>query len=91
MRIGFVFIIINICISISHAQTSVPPKSLEKNLFPSALRMNIPAFSLPADYYSTRLGFFCKKEWSLEKRTGMAFRFRIGELAQLNKWEGKRY
>lgn len=91
MRKVLMTMIINSCIIISYAQTNVPNTDLKKNLFPSAFRRKITGFSLPADYYSTQLGFFCKKEWALEKRMGMPLRFRIGELSQLNKWEGKRY
>jgi hypothetical protein len=46
---------------------------------------------IPANYYNTRLGFMCKKEWQLEKKTKIPFRFRLGSLAYTNMLEGKRY
>jgi hypothetical protein len=91
MRKILIILILNSCFSISYGQFNDRTTDLKKNLFPSAFRSSITGFSLPADHYATQLGFFCKKEWALEKRMGMPLRFRIGELAQLNKWEGKRY
>ena len=44
---------------------------------------------LPQNYYITSLGFFCKKEWLLEKSTKMPVRFRLGSLSYCNKLEGK--
>lgn len=41
------------------------------------------------DYYSSNLGFFCRKELQIEKATSIPFRFRLGSLAACNAIEGK--
>ena len=43
----------------------------------------------PADMYYLQSGFFCKREWELEKATHIPFRFRLGSLADCNAMEGK--
>ncbi len=49
-----------------------------------------PSPILPANFYCTQLGFFCKKELKLESATKIPFRFRVGSL-QYNDWlEGKK-
>lgn len=48
------------------------------------------AFSIiPNDYYSSNLGFFCKKEIQLEKITAIPFKFRLGSVQQCDWLEGK--
>lgn len=46
---------------------------------------------VPANYYSSKLGFMCKQELELEKKTKIPFRFRLGSLAYTNMLEGKKY
>ena len=45
---------------------------------------------VPADFYSSQLGFFCKKEWKLESATKLPFRFRLGSIQYCDWLEGKR-
>jgi hypothetical protein len=45
---------------------------------------------IPGNYYYVHSGFFCKREWELEKATHIPFRFRLGSLDDCNVFEGKR-
>ena len=45
---------------------------------------------LPANFYCTQLGFFCKTELKFEAVTKIPFKFRLGSI-QYNDWlEGKK-
>jgi hypothetical protein len=44
---------------------------------------------VPSDIYYIQSGFFCKREWELEKATHIPFRIRLGSLADCNALEGK--
>ncbi|MCE3281518.1 MAG: hypothetical protein K0Q66_255 [Chitinophagaceae bacterium] len=46
---------------------------------------------LPANFYASQLGFFCRGEIFLEKKTRIPFRFRLGTLEYCNQLEGKNY
>ena len=44
---------------------------------------------IPANTYYCQSGFFCKREWDLEKATHIPIRFRLGSLDYCNVLEGK--
>ena len=56
---------------------------------PSADRNDVPETMISPDFYYCQSGFFCKKEWKLEKATHIPFRFRLGSLDYCNALEGK--
>jgi hypothetical protein len=46
-------------------------------------------YIIPSDIYYIQSGFFCKREWEIEKATHIPLRFRLGSLADCNALEGK--
>ena len=44
---------------------------------------------LPSDYYSSNMGFFCKKELQIEKAIRFPVKFRLGSVAYCDAMEGK--
>ena len=43
---------------------------------------------LPANYYTTKTGFFCNMERAFQKQTKVAVKFRLGSLEHTQKLEG---
>jgi hypothetical protein len=52
--------------------------------------VNTSFSAIPSNYYSSRLGFFCKKEIRFETATGIPFKFRLGSVQTCDWMEGKR-
>jgi hypothetical protein len=84
----------------SGLQMTIFSGSLDRELIPRSSDMmpnltdgkyapSIGFYSQPADLYYMQSGFFCKREWELEKTTHIPFRFRLGSLADCNAMEGK--
>ena len=44
---------------------------------------------VPENYYSSKLGFMCKKEIQMEKSTKIPFKIRLGSVDFVDKMEGK--
>jgi hypothetical protein len=57
-------------------------------LFTRAMNTGAP-YAIPSNIYFIQSGYFCKREWELEKATHIPLRFRLGSLAELNAMEGK--
>lgn len=60
-----------------------------KNKLPAAITPQKINFLITPNYAAANFGFMCKKEWSIEKRTAIPFRFRVGSLENCNWLEGK--
>ncbi len=43
---------------------------------------------VPANYYTTKTGFFCNTERAIEKQTKVQLKVRLGSLEQTQKLEG---
>jgi hypothetical protein len=48
-----------------------------------------PSTMAPGAYYQQHFGYFCKKEWAWEKRTGVPVKLRLGNYDYTQKIEGK--
>ena len=48
-----------------------------------------PLRLLPENYYSSKLGFMCKKEIQVEKLTKIPLKIRLGSVEYVDKMEGK--
>lgn len=66
-------------------------------LFPIAKDTTRPVFNkyaitqetkVPANYYTTKTGFFCNAERAFEKQTKVKVRLRLGSLEHTQKLEG---
>ena len=64
-------------------QLNLPPKR-DSTLLPGKILV------LPQNFYKQHLGFFCKKEDQLQKRTGLNLFIRLGDKRQADYLDGKK-
>jgi hypothetical protein len=94
-RIFGLFVKFVFCVSVIHAQNAVD--SSKQKLLPLLTANNNIVFvkqptiqnSLPGNFYSRRLPFFCNKELQVQKRIGFPLKFRLGSVEYCDKLEGK--
>ena len=51
---------------------------------------NIPVKTIPAGYYTSCLGFFCRKELQLQKAINFPVKIRLGSVSYIDRMEGKK-
>ena len=72
----------------SSAQSVNDSAATKKKILPDSLKY----FSLhiiPSNYYTSTLGFFCKKELQVQKALKFPVKFRLGTVEYCDKMEGK--
>jgi hypothetical protein len=62
---------------------------IERNPFKGINWQMGSTYTQPANLYYLQSGYFCKREWEIEKATHIPFRFRLGSLADCDTMEGK--
>lgn len=87
LKANCLFLLIFFIVPMSHAQTWTPASEWKVTAKDSLV--TIPIRLVPENNYSNGLTFFCRNEWLLEKKTGVALRFRLGSVDQVNWLEGK--
>jgi hypothetical protein len=83
---SFLFALILFCAGeVAHGQTPVVPTW--------SLRLDVPArpdlLHMPPAYSYAQLGVFCKLDVQLERRLKVPVFFRLGDVRQVEAWEGK--
>jgi hypothetical protein len=78
------------CIGQSGAD-SVMVKPMLFTRFDSLSQPVKTAAFLPANFYASNLGFFCRKEILFEKKTRIPLKIRLGNFEYCNYLEGKSY
>jgi hypothetical protein len=68
---------------------SFPPLSISKDLIHRTQAFVAPVNTLPKNYYFNSLGFFCKKEFQIEKAFKLPLKIRLGSLSYTDNMEGK--
>ena len=62
---------------------------ITKNNLADSLPLHLPLLLIPPNYYSTHLGFFCKRELQVQKGTKIPLQFRLGSVEYNNYMEQK--
>lgn len=89
------FILSLILIGYSVSAQYTEEKSLQKKstftalTFANDFRIPIKLTVIPANYYTSKFGFFCQQELKIEKLTSIPFKFRLGSVAAVDRMEGK--
>ena len=77
-----------VTIHINNASPALKPAILPLRTNVAAVH-NAPAAVIPANYYTTTIGFFCKKELQMDKAIKFPVGFGLGSVAYTDKMEGK--
>lgn len=83
---SFLFALVLFCVGeVAHGQTPVMPTW--------SIRLDVPArpdlLHMPPAYSYAQLGVFCKLDVQLERRLKVPVFFRLGDVRQVEAWEGK--
>jgi hypothetical protein len=62
----------------------IAPQSIRHTNFPKTTAV------IPRDFYNLNIGWVCKQEWKLEKKTTIPIRLRLGSTEQVDYLEGKK-
>ncbi len=81
------FAVLLLYVGFAQGQMQMPTASNPIRLRDSVLYL--PIRLVASDTYSKELAFFCKREWELEKKTGVPMKFRLGSVDYVNTLEGK--
>ncbi len=80
------FIVFYSCCLVLTAKSQYQPKTIIKK--DSSFLFSKP-FTFSSNYQTLGWGFFCQKEWQLEKAIKIPIKFRLGTFEYTNKLEGK--
>ncbi|MBI1692325.1 MAG: hypothetical protein FYV88_0480 [Bacteroidetes bacterium] len=81
------FAVLLLYVGFAQGQMQMPTAGNPIRLRDSVLYL--PIRLVASDTYSKELAFFCKREWELEKKTGVPMKFRLGSVDYVNTLEGK--
>lgn len=70
------------------AQQRNDTASVPKKILADSIKY-FPLCVVPENYYSTNLGFFCKKELQIQKLAKFPVKFRLGTVEYCDRIEGK--